>query len=80
MAPAHLDAEQLARALGVELTRIAPLVAEQGRMSSDLALRLARYFGTTPQFWLGLQTAHDLAVATAQFGAEIEARVQPIAA
>ncbi|MBN8873583.1 MAG: HigA family addiction module antidote protein [Rhodospirillales bacterium] len=80
MAPAGLDAGGLAQALGVEVTCIAPLMIEQGRISSDLALRLARYFRTTPQFWLGLQTAYDLAVATAQFGAEIEARVQPIAA
>jgi len=49
-------------------------------MTSDLALRLARCFRTSPQFWLGLQTAYDLAVAQAKFGAEIEARVQPLAA
>ena len=49
-------------------------------MTSDLALRLARYFRTSPQFWLSLQTSYDLAVAQARFGAEIEARVQPLAA
>jgi antitoxin HigA-1 len=49
-------------------------------MTSDLALRLARCFRTSPQFWLGLQTAYDLAKTQAMFGAEIEARVQPLAA
>lgn len=80
MEPAHLDAIGLARALDVEPARIAPLIADQVPLTSDLALRLARCFRTTPQFWLGLQTAYDLAVARAQFGAEIEAKVQPIAA
>ncbi len=80
MAPAHLDTAGLARALDVEPSRIAPLIADQGPLTSDLALRLARCFGTTPQFWLGLQTAYDLAVARARFGAEIEEKVQPIAA
>lgn len=80
MEPAHLDAIGLARALDVEPARIAPLIADQVPLTSDLALRLARCFRTTPQFWLGLQTAYDLAVARAQFGAEIEAKVQPLAA
>jgi addiction module HigA family antidote len=56
------------------------VIADQEPMTSDLALRLARCFKTSPQFWLGLQTAYDLSMAQAQFGAEIEARVQPIAA
>jgi addiction module HigA family antidote len=80
MEPMHLDAAGLARALGITANQIAPVIADQGPMTSDLALRLARCFRTSPQFWLGLQTAYDLALAQAQSGAEIEARVQPIAA
>ena len=80
MEPMRLDAAGLAEALGVPAGQIAPVIAYQGPMTSDLALRLARCFRTSPQFWLGLQTAYDLAVAQAQFGAEIEARVQPLAA
>ncbi|MDR3539137.1 MAG: HigA family addiction module antitoxin [Acetobacteraceae bacterium] len=80
MEPAHLDAAGLARALDVEPSRILPLIADQGPLTSDLALRLARCFRTTPQFWLGLQSAYDLGVAHAKFGDEIEARVRPIAA
>ena len=57
-----------------------PVIDDGGPMTSDLALRLARCFGTSPQFWLGLQTAYDLAIAQAQFGAEIEAKVRPLAA
>ena len=80
MEPMRLDATGLAQALGVPQSQIAPVIDDQEPMTSDLALRLARCFRTSPQFWLGLQTAYDLAVAQAQFGAEIEARVQPLAA
>jgi addiction module HigA family antidote len=80
MEPMRLDAKQLAQALGVPQCQIAPVIANQGPMTSDLALRLARCFGTSPRFWLGLQIAYDLAIAQAEFGAEIEARVQPLAA
>ena len=48
-------------------------------MTSAIALRLARCFRTSPQFWLGLQAAYDLSVAEAMFGSEIE-KLQPIAA
>ncbi len=80
MEPMHLDATGLAQALGVAACQITPLIADQEPVTSDLALRLARCFRTSPQFWLGLQTAYDLAMAQARFGAEIEARVQPLAA
>jgi antitoxin HigA-1 len=80
MEPMRLDADGLARALGVTPARIAPVIADQEPLTSDLALRLARCFRTSPQFWLGLQTAYDLSVADARYGAEIEARVHPIAA
>jgi len=80
MEPMRLDAAALADALGVPQACITPVIAAQKPMTSDLALRLARYFRTSPQFWLSLQTSYDLAIAQAQFGAEIEARVQPLAA
>ena len=80
MEPMRLDASGLAQALGVPPNQVAPVIEDQGPMTSDLALRLARCFRTSPQFWLGLQTAHDLALAEAEHGAEIAARVQPIPA
>lgn len=80
MEPMHLDADRLAQALGVPSSQITPVLADQEPLTSDLALRLARCFrGTSPQFWLGLQTAFDLSVAQARFGAEIE-KLQPLAA
>lgn len=80
MEPLHLDAAALACALDVAPGRIAPLIADQQPVTSDIALRLARCFRTSPQFWLGLQTAYDLSLAEAEHGAEIAARVQPLAA
>jgi addiction module HigA family antidote len=80
MEPMGLDASGLAQALGVPSGDIAALTQSQGPMTSDLALRLARCFRTSPQFWLGLQTAYDLAAAQARSGAEIDAQVRPLAA
>src|SRR6202000_1661950 len=79
MEPMRLDATGLAQALGVAPGQIAPVLDDQQPMTSDLALRLARCFRTSPQFWLGLQTAYDLSMAHAPSGAEIEARCQPSA-
>lgn len=80
MGPMRLDADGLARALDVAPARIAPLIADKEPVTSDIALRLARCFRTRPEFWLGLQNAYDLSRAEAEFGAEIDARVQPIGA
>ena len=80
MEPMRLDTHGLAAALGVTEGRLQPIIADQEPVTSDLALRLAKCFRTSPQFWLGLQTAYDLSMAQAQYGAEIEARVQALAA
>ena len=80
MEPLRLDAAALAHALGVSPGRITPLIDDEAPLNSGLALRLARCFKTSPQFWLGLQSAFDLATARMRFGAEIEARVTPLAA
>ena len=80
MEPLRLDTAALAHALGVSPERIEPLIEDHEPLNSDLALRLARCFKTSPQFWLGLQSAYDLATARMRFGAEIEARVMQLAA
>jgi addiction module HigA family antidote len=80
MEPLSLDTNGLATALGVTEGRLRPIVADQEPVTSDLALRLAKCFRTSPQFWLGLQTAYDLSVAQAQYGAEIDAHVHALAA
>lgn len=80
MEPMRLDTAGLAEALGVSSGRLEPIIAHAEPVTSDLALRLAKCFHTSPQFWLGLQTAYDLSMAHAMFGAEIEAQVRQLAA
>lgn len=65
MTPAGLSARGLAVALGVPPNRVTQIMAGQRSMTADTAHRLARYFGTTPEFWMSLQTAHDLSAAAA---------------
>ena len=60
---AGLSANALALALRVPANRLGAIVKGQRRISADTALRLARYFGTTAQMWLNLQTKYDLALA-----------------
>jgi addiction module HigA family antidote len=82
MAPLGLSANALALALRVPATRIGAIIkGDRPRaVSADTALRLARYFGTTPEFWLNLQTAYDLSLTVAEVGARIEQDVRPRAA
>ena len=69
---------KLALDLRVPVTRIADIVAERRGISPDTALRLGRYFKTTPRFWLNLQTKYDLEVAEDENLAKIERDVRPI--
>jgi addiction module HigA family antidote len=66
MVPLGMSAHQLAEALGVPANRISEIVRERRSVTAETALRLAKYFGSTPQFWLNLQTAHDLSKAEAE--------------
>jgi addiction module HigA family antidote len=79
MAPLGLSANALALALRVPATRIGAIIREDRprAVTADTALRLSRYFGTTPEFWLNLQTAYDLSMIVAEVGARIERDVQP---
>lgn len=61
--PLHLSANALAIALGVPAPRINDIARERRGISADTALRLARYFGTSAEFWMGLQADYDLRVA-----------------
>ncbi len=79
MADFSVTINRLARDLRVPPTRVSEIVNERRSITPDTALRLARYFGTTPEFWMNLQTAYDLDVARASLR-EIEGDVQPIAA
>lgn len=79
MKPLGLSANALALALRVPATRIGDIIrSEKPRgISADTALRLARYFGTSPEFWLNLQSAYDLACEIDAHGEAIERDVQP---
>jgi len=71
LGPMNLSPYTVARALGVPRTRIERLANEQTAMTADTALRLARYFGTSAAFWLGIQTQYDLERAEDDLGAEL---------
>ena len=71
-----MSAYALAAACHVPRTRIERLVREETPVTTDTALRLARYFSTTPEFWLGLQNGFDLEQASNTLGAGITA-IQP---
>lgn len=71
--PLKLTPYALARACHVPRTRIERIVREEIGITADTALRLARYFNTTPQFWLNLQADYDLRTAQAKIGQELEA-------
>ena len=71
-----LSANALAKALDVPTNRVTAILKGQRGVTADTALRLARYFGTTPQLWQNLQKAFELRVAEIESGPQIEERVQ----
>ena len=77
-----LSANALAKALGVPVNRITMILNGQRGVSADTALRLARYFGTTPQLWLNLQKMWELRRAEIEKSQEIaeQVRLRPSAA
>lgn len=80
MAPLGLSANALARAIHVTPARINDIVRGRRGITGDTALRLARYFNTTPQFWLNLHMAFELRQAELQTGEEIARQITPRAA
>ncbi len=77
MTPLGLTGYALGKELGVPRTRIERLAAEQTPVSPDTAIRLGRYFGTTPDFWMNLQTAYDLTMAEETLDAESFGAIRP---
>jgi addiction module HigA family antidote len=75
--PTGLSQNRLALDVGVPSRRINEIVLGKRGISADTALRLARYFGTSPQFWLGLQADYDLDVAEESLGERLEREVRP---
>ena len=73
----ELSANALAKALDVPTNRVTAILKGQRGITADTALRLSRYFGTSPQFWQNLQKTFELRVAEIESGKQIEERVQP---
>ncbi len=75
--PRGLSQNRLALDLGVPARRINEIVLGKRRITADTALRLARYFDMSPQFWLGLQMDYDLDVAADTMTGRLEREVRP---
>ena len=76
LAPLKMSAHALAMELKVPAPRINDIVRERRAITPDTALRLARYFGTTPQFWLNLQTSYTLKITEKETGSKIAKEVR----
>ena len=75
--PLGLTANRLAMELMVPVTRVNDIARGKRAITADTALRLSRYFGTTPQFWMNLQANYELELAEDARGAEIAVRIRP---
>lgn len=78
--PMGLSQNSVALSMGVPARRINEIVLGKRRITADTALRLARFFGMSPQFWLGLQMDYDLDVAEDTRAGRLEREVRPHAA
>lgn len=74
---ADVSANALALRLGVPANRITLMIRGKRGITAETALRLARYFGTSPQFWMNLQSKYDLDVAQAELAVQVEKEVIP---
>ena len=77
--PMGISQNRLALSIGVHARRINEIVLGERSITADTALRLAKYFGTSAKFWLGLQGDYDLDVAQDQLGDRLEAEVRAMA-
>jgi addiction module HigA family antidote len=73
--PMGLSQNRLARGLGVPPRRINEIIHGRRRITADTALRLAKYFKMSPEFWLGLQMDHELDLETDRLGDSLEREV-----
>ncbi len=78
--PMALSVYEFANAIKVPRSRANDIVRGRRAITTDTALRLARYFGTTPEFWINLQARYDLDVADRDLRKRIEKEVEPRAA
>jgi addiction module HigA family antidote len=78
LAELGLSANRLALAIGVPSGRITEIMAGRRAITADTAIRLAEYFGGKPEFWLNLQTQHDLSRLEAERGKQIRSEVRKV--
>ena len=77
LVPLGMSVNALARELGIGAARLNEIVLGRRGVSADTALRLARYFGSTPELWLNLQAFYDLRMAERKAGQTIERTIKP---
>jgi antitoxin HigA-1 len=75
--PMELSQNRLAIDIGVDTRRINEIVLGKRAVTADTALRLSRFFGNSPQFWMGLQSQYDLDIAQDQLGKRLDREVRP---
>ena len=75
--PLELSQNRLAIDIGVDARRINEIVQGARSVTADTALRLSKYFGMSPQFWLGLQAEYDLDITSETLGRRLEREVRP---
>lgn len=80
MAPLGISQNKLSRDLDVPVSSINGIVNGRRSITADIALRLGKYFRTSPELWLGLQTDYDLRMAMRNSWPEIEPKIRPIKA
>ncbi|MGH9874161.1 MAG: HigA family addiction module antitoxin [Pyrinomonadaceae bacterium] len=77
MKPLGLTVSGLARSLKISVSRMSDIVNGRRALNADAALRLSRYFGSTPEFWINLQAAYDLRVTIHSSASRIDREVRP---
>lgn len=77
--PMGVTQYRLAVDLKIPHSRVTTIIRGRRAISPDTALRLSRYFGTSAEFWIGLQQEYDLRKARAESGSEIESQIKPLA-
>ncbi|MGI8641948.1 MAG: HigA family addiction module antitoxin [Pyrinomonadaceae bacterium] len=78
--PFEISADTLAQSIGLQVQNIRKIISEEQSITADVALRLAKFFGTSANFWLGLQSDYDLDVTQELLGEKLEKEIVPLAA
>lgn len=76
--PMGVSAYRLAKSTHIPQDRVSNIIRGKRSITADTALRLGRFLGVEPQFWLNLQTRYDLAMAAENIGKQIESQITPL--